>query len=84
MKIGRGFRPNQYQNYDIQFFLMVTWADWLSGLNHVTTVREVRKQLNYLTTDEVYSVHFYFLSFYTQLLALKVLIIYLMLYAQFE
>lgn len=50
---------------------------------HFTNVRKVRRQLNYLTADDVYLVHFNFLYFRTQLLALKVLI-YLMLHAQFE
>lgn len=54
--------------------------DWI---DHLTTVRKVRKQLNYLTADEVYLVHFNFLYFRTQLLALKVLI-YLIHHAQFE
>ena len=60
MKIGRGLSPNQRLNYDIQFPLMVTWANRLEGMTQLTTMREVRKQLNYLTSKEVDLVHFKF------------------------
>ena len=60
---------------------MVTWVNRLHGMNNLTTMREVRKQLNYLTSKEVELVHFNFFIIF--ILALIVLI-YPMLYAQFE
>ena len=60
---------------------MVTWANRLKGMTQLTTVREVRKQLNYLTSKEVDLVHFKFSVIF--ILTLCVLI-YPMLHAQFE
>ena len=60
---------------------MVTWANQLQGMTQLTTMREVRKQLNNLTSKEVELVHFKFSVIF--ILALCVLI-YLMLHAQFE
>ena len=47
------FKESQCINYDKQLPLMVTWASRLHGVNILMTVREVRKQLNYLTPNKV-------------------------------
>ncbi|KAJ8641966.1 hypothetical protein MRB53_018660 [Persea americana] len=53
MAVGRSLKPARYSNQNVRFPLMVTWRNRLEGVNHLTKLMRVRKQLNNLTSDEV-------------------------------